>query len=53
MRIGRAIIISAILALGGAGSALSGSAMTAATGHASSAHVLAEPPSAVPDMYYH
>ncbi len=52
MRIGRTIIIPALLALGVTGSALSGSVMTAAAGHAPSANVLAAAP-AIPSTYYH
>jgi len=52
MRIGRAIIIPAILALGAAGSILSGSAMSAAVGHAPSTHVHATAVSASPNIYY-
>ena len=54
MRIRRALIIPAILALGVASSALSGSAMAAATGHASSVQVQATAvASAHPGIYYH
>ena len=54
MRIRRALIIPAILALGVAGSALSGSAMAVATGHASGVHVQAAAvASAHPGIYYH
>lgn len=53
MRIGRTIVIPALLALGVTGSALSGSVMTAAAGHAPSAHVLAVASSAAPGTYYH
>jgi hypothetical protein len=53
MRIGRAIIIPAILALGVAGSILSGSAMSAATGHAPTVHVQAAAPYAGTDIFYH
>lgn len=53
MRIGRAIIIPAILALGVTGSVLSGAGMAAAAGHAPSAHVLATASSAAPQTYYH
>lgn len=52
MRIGRAIIIPAILALGVAGSILSGSAMSAAAGRAPSAHVHPVAVSACPNIYY-
>ena len=52
MRIGRAIIIPVILALGVAGSTLSGSAMSAATGHAPSAHVHTVAVSANSNIYY-
>lgn len=50
MRIGRAILIPAILALGVTGSALAGSALsvTAPTGHA--VHVQATQD---PNLYYH
>ena len=51
MRIGRAIIIPAILALGVAGSALSGSAIAVAAIHAPAAHVQAV--SAAPQTFYH
>jgi hypothetical protein len=53
MRIRRAIIIPAILALGVAGSILSGSAMSAAAGHTPSVHVHAAASSKNPNMYYH
>jgi hypothetical protein len=52
MRIRRALIIPAILALGVAGSALSGSAMAAAAAHSPSVHVQAVA-SANPNTYYH
>lgn len=53
MRIGRAIIIPAILALGVAGSILSGSVMSAAAGHAPSVHVQAAAGSTDPSLYFH
>jgi hypothetical protein len=53
MRIGRAIIIPAILALGAAGTILAGSAMPIAAGHAPSLHVQAASSSAAPNLYYH
>lgn len=53
MRIGRAIIIPAILVLGVAGSILPGAAMSAAAGHAPSVHAHAVAASAGPDLYYH
>ena len=53
MRIGRAILIPTILALGVVGSALSGSAMPTAVGHAVSTHVLAATASVTPDIWYH
>jgi hypothetical protein len=53
MRIGRAIIIPAILTLGAAGSILAGSAMSAATMHAPIVHVQAAAPHGGPDMFYH
>jgi len=49
MRIGRAIIISAILAFGAAGPILAGSAAPAAAAQAPSAHVQR----VVPDTWYH
>jgi hypothetical protein len=51
MRIGRVLIILAILALGVAGSILAGSAMPAGAGHTPSVHVQAAVVS-VPNMYY-
>jgi hypothetical protein len=51
MRIRRALIIPAIFALGLAGSALSGSAMAVAAGHAPSVQVAAA--SGHPHTYYH
>jgi hypothetical protein len=51
MRIGRAIIIPIILALGVAGSIVSGSAMSAAAGHSPSVHVQAA--DAGVGIYYH
>ena len=53
MRIGRVIIIPAMLALSVAGSLLTGSAMSAAAGHDASGHVPAAAVSASPDTYYH
>jgi hypothetical protein len=53
MRIGRAVIIPAILALGMAGSILSGSAMTVAAGHAPSVHAQASGGAIAPNMFYH
>jgi hypothetical protein len=53
MRIGRALIIPAVLALGVAGSLLSGPAIVAAAGHAPSAHVQAAASSATPKVLYH
>jgi len=52
MRIGRAIIIPAILALSAAGSILAGSAVPAAAAQAPSAHVLSVASSAHPYTYY-
>jgi len=51
MHIGRAIIIPAILALGVAGSALAGSAISAVAGSAPSVQVHAA--AATPDTFYH
>jgi hypothetical protein len=53
MRIRRVLIIPAILALGVAGSALSGSAMAFAAGHAPSVQVQVAAASGHPDTYYH
>ena len=53
MRIGRAIIIPAIAALGVAGSAVAGSAMAVATAHAPSVHVQAPVAAGIPYIYYH
>jgi hypothetical protein len=53
MRIGRSLIIPAILALGVAGSLLAGPAMSAATGHQASSHVHVVAAPANPDMVYH
>jgi hypothetical protein len=52
MRIGRDLIIPAILALGVAGSLLTGSAMPVAAGHAPSVHVQAAAASAGPNIFY-
>lgn len=53
MRIGRAILIPAILVLGTATPVLSGSGISAAAGHAPSAHVLVSTSSVIPHPYYH
>jgi hypothetical protein len=53
MRTGRAIIVSALLALGVAGSILASPAMSPAAGHASGAHVQAADSSVAPSVYYH
>jgi hypothetical protein len=53
MRIGRAILIPAILALGMALPVLPGSGMSVAAGYASSSHVLVTGSSPIPGMYYH
>ena len=54
MHIGRAIIIPAVLALGVAGSLLSGAAISASAGHAASVHVqAASAAAAAPRMPYH
>jgi hypothetical protein len=52
MRIGRSIIVPAILALGVAGSLLTGSAIPVAAGHAASVHVQAAAAPASPKMVY-
>jgi hypothetical protein len=53
MRIRRAILIPAIVALSAAGSFLAGSAVPMATAQAHSAHVHVVANSAVPYTYYH
>ena len=53
MRIGRSIIIPAILALGVAGAALSASALPASAGQAPSVHVQATASSVSPATHYH
>jgi hypothetical protein len=52
MRIGRDLIIPAILALGVAGSLLTGSAMPVAAGPVASVHVQAAAASASPKVFY-
>jgi hypothetical protein len=53
MRIGRAIIIPAILALSTAGSILAGSASLATAAQAPAAHMQAATSSMQPHMHYH
>jgi hypothetical protein len=53
MRIRRALIIPAILALGVAGLALPGSAMAVAAGHAPTVHMQVAVASGNPHTYYH
>ena len=53
MRIGRNIIISAILALGAGGSILASATVPAVVAQASSAHVLATRSSSSPNSFYH
>ncbi len=53
MRIGRAIIIPVILALGTAGSILAGSAVPAAAAQAPTAHVQSTASYARPLMHFH
>lgn len=53
MRMKRAIIISAILALGAAGSILAGSAVPAAAAQAPSAHGVSAASSVHKGFYYH
>jgi hypothetical protein len=53
MRIGRAILMAVILALGVAGSVITGSAMSVAAGHVASVHVQTSTASASPHMLYH
>ena len=53
MRIGRAIIIPAILALGVAGSTVAGSAIAVAAGHGTSVHVQSKIAYGDPNFLYH
>lgn len=53
MRIKRALIVPAILALGAAGSAMAGSAMSLAVAHAPAAHVSVVAGNGNPNMVYH
>jgi hypothetical protein len=53
MRIGRSVIFAAALALGLAGSLLSGSAIAATAGHATTAHVQVVSAATSPNMLYH
>ena len=53
MRIGRAIIVPAILALGVAGSLLTGPGMSAAAGHEAKVNVHVVAVSARPCTFYH
>jgi hypothetical protein len=53
MQIGRAIIIPAVLALGVAGSLLSGTALPVAAAHGTSVHVQAAAAPTSPKMVYH
>jgi hypothetical protein len=53
MRIGRAIVIPAIVALGVAGSALASTAVPATAGHVTNVKVLAQGAVSGPDVYYH
>ena len=56
MRIGRAIILPAILAFGIAGSAVAGSAVPLAAGHVghvTGSHPHHKRPAVSPDMFYH
>lgn len=53
MRIGRVIIIPAILALSAAGTVVAGSAMPAAAAQVTAAHVVAQGALMAPSIYYH
>jgi hypothetical protein len=53
MRIGRAIIIPAVLALGVAGSVLTGSAISVAATHAPRVHVQSGTDAVKPDIFLH
>lgn len=52
MRIRRTLVVPAILALGVAGSLLTGSAISAAAGPVATVHVQAAASSAAPDILY-
>ena len=53
MRIGRVLIIPAIVALGVAGPILAGSAMPVAAMHAPTVHVQAAAALSIPKTFYH
>jgi hypothetical protein len=53
MRVGRTIIIPAVLALGVAGSVLAAVEASAATEHVAIAHVQTVASSPTPDVFYH
>lgn len=53
MRIKRALIVPAILALGAAGSAMAGSVMPLAVSHSPAAHVSVLAGNGNPDLVYH
>jgi hypothetical protein len=53
MRIGRATVISVLLALGAAGSILAGSAAPVAAAQASAAHAPSASSNIRPHMHYH
>jgi hypothetical protein len=53
MRIGRAVIIPAILTLGVAGSSLAATAIPVAAAHVSNVHVLASGHAPAPRVYQH
>ena len=53
MRVGRKIIISAIVALGAAGSILTSSAAIATVAHAPASHVVVTTASGSRSLYYH
>ncbi len=53
MRIGRTILIPAILTLSVAGSILAGSAISSASAHAPSVHVQASASVGSTDVFYH
>jgi ABC-type phosphate transport system substrate-binding protein len=53
MRIGRSIILPAIVALGVAGSAVAGAAIAIPATHATSVQLRADGSSTNPNMFYH
>jgi hypothetical protein len=53
MRVGRLVLIPAILALSVTGSTLAGSALSVAVSHSTQIHAQADGAAAAPNLYYH